>query len=57
MNRKLLKCLLLLVAIYLLGCSIGYAQSNSINTKQDLEANRVKIDSLDNQLIKILGER
>jgi len=57
MNRKLLKCLLLLVAIYLLGCSIGYSQSNSINTKQDLEANRVKIDSLDNQLIKILGER
>jgi chorismate mutase len=57
MNRKLVKCVLLLVAMYLSGCNLSYAQSNSIDTKQDLDANRVKIDSLDNQLIKILGER
>ena len=57
MNVKSFKCLLTTIVIYLLCCGIGHAQSNSINTKQDLEANRVKIDSLDNQLIKILGER
>jgi chorismate mutase len=57
MNTNPFKCLLPTVIIYLLYCGIAHAQSNSINTKQDLEANRVKIDSLDNQLIKILGER
>jgi chorismate mutase len=45
----------------LLCCGIGYAQSThtqlQINTKKDLDAGRVKIDSLDNQLIKVLGER
>jgi chorismate mutase len=57
MNVKPFKCLLTTVIVYLFYCGIANAQSNSINTKQDLEANRVKIDSLDNQLIKILGER
>jgi chorismate mutase len=57
MNVKPFKCLLLAVVIFLLYCGTAHAQSNSINTKQDLEANRVKIDSLDNLLIKILGER
>jgi chorismate mutase len=33
------------------------AQQMTVNTKQDLDAGRVKIDSLDNQLMKILGER
>lgn len=28
-----------------------------INNKQDLDASRIEIDSLDRQLIKILGER
>ena len=53
--------LILLPAICLLCCNKGYAQSKhtqlQINTKQDLDAGRVKIDSLDNQLIKVLGER
>ncbi len=35
----------------------SHAQTTPVNTPQDLAANRVKIDSLDNQLIKILGER
>jgi chorismate mutase len=41
----------------MLFCITGYAQSNAVNTKQDLDASRVRIDSLDNQLMKILGER
>jgi chorismate mutase len=57
MNLKLYKRLFLLAVIFLSGYSISYAQSNPINTKQDLDASRVKIDSLDNRLIKILGER
>ena len=47
--------------IFLLSFGTAHAQSKpsglTINTKQDLDANRVKIDSLDNQLIKVLGER
>jgi chorismate mutase len=61
MNTKPFKWLISVLAICLLCCSIGYAQSKhtqlQINTKQDLDAGRVKIDSLDNQLIKVLGER
>jgi len=61
MNVKPFKFLLSAVIIYLLYCGTTHAQSKptglTINTKQDLEANRVKIDSLDNKLIKILGER
>jgi chorismate mutase len=33
------------------------AQQMTVNTKQDLDAGRVKIDSLDNLLMKVLGER
>lgn len=57
MKSKHFKGLLLITAICLLGGKISYAQSNSINTPNDLAAGRVKIDSLDNQLMKILGER
>ncbi len=61
MNTKPFKWLISVLAICLLCHSIGYAQSKQtqlqINTKQDLDAGRVKIDSLDNQLIKVLGER
>jgi chorismate mutase len=57
MKSKHFKRLLLITAICLLGSKICYAQSNSINTQNDLAAGRVKIDSLDDQLMKILGER
>jgi chorismate mutase len=57
MNKKLFKKLLAAAALCLLGSTISFAQSAAINTKQDLDAGRVKIDSLDNQVIKILGER
>jgi chorismate mutase len=61
MNTKPFKWLISVVVICLLCCSIGYAQSKhvqlQIDTKKDLDAGRVKIDSLDNQLIKVLGER
>ena len=33
------------------------AQTKSINTKADFDAARVRIDSLDRQLIKLIGER
>lgn len=33
------------------------AQTKQVNTKADFDAARVKIDSLDKQLIKLLGER
>src|SRR5277367_3465653 len=55
------KILLSGLGIFLLSLGIAHAQSKpsvqTINTKQDLNAGRAKIDSLDNQLIKILGER
>jgi chorismate mutase len=58
---KFFRPILLPVMLCMLSSSISYAQSKQailqINTKQELDANRVKIDSLDNQLIKILGER
>jgi chorismate mutase len=61
MNTKPFRWLISIPVICLLSCSIGYAQSKhiqlQINTKQDLDAGRVKIDSLDSQLIKVLGER
>jgi chorismate mutase len=57
MNQNLFKTLLLVAGMFFLFCATGYAQSNIVNTKQDLDASRVKIDSLDNQLMKILGER
>ncbi|MFI5139172.1 MAG: chorismate mutase [Sphingobacteriales bacterium] len=57
MNQNLFKTLLLAAGMCLLFCTAGYAQSNPVNTKQDLDASRVKIDSLDNQLMKVLGER
>ena len=57
MNRNLFRALLLATGIWMLFCVTGYAQSNAVNTKQDLDVSRIKIDSLDNQLMKILGER
>ncbi len=61
MEVNLFKTLLSVFGIFLLSLGIAHAQSKpmalSINTKKDLDAGRVKIDSLDNQLIKVLGER
>jgi chorismate mutase len=57
MNTKLFKILLLTCAVYLSICTITHAQTITVNTKQELDASRAKIDSLDNQLMKTLGER
>ena len=58
---KMVKRLLLLPVMYLLNGNAADAQTKTaelhVNSKQDLEASRVKIDSLDKQLIKIIGER
>lgn len=35
----------------------AHAQTKTINTKADFDAARVKIDSLDKQMIKTIGER
>src|ERR1035437_3791529 len=57
MNRNFFRGLFLASGMCLLCCAAAYAQSNAVNTKQDLDVSRIKIDSLDNQLMKILGER
>ena len=57
MNKKLY---LTVLAVFIAG-SISFntctAQTMTVNTKQDLDAGRAKIDSLDNLLMKVLGER
>jgi len=57
MDNQLFKPIILMLAICLLGFCTAHGQVSPVNTKQDLDASRVKIDSLDNRLIKILGER
>jgi|GEM_PF-464420 len=61
MDFKFFKNVLPAIIICLLYCNIARAQSQPnillINTAQDLNNGRIKIDSLDDQLIKILGER
>jgi chorismate mutase len=54
---KNIKIILLTTVVALLGYSSAYSQSKPINTKAEFDVGRVKIDSLDNQLIKTLGER
>ena len=56
MNCKCLKSALTGM-VFLLLCGAAHAQSITVNTKQDLDINRAKIDSLDNRIITILGER
>jgi len=59
MNTTIFKPLLAGIIICLF-CSVVQAQSKSapvVKTPQDLAINRAKIDSLDDQLMKILGER
>ncbi len=48
---------LLPVAFVLFILTTGSAQTKPVNTQADFDAARIKIDSLDNQLIKLLGER
>ena len=61
MDMKSYKFFLSAIVICLLCCGMARAQSKSaelvVNNSQDLATSRVKIDSLDDQLIKILGER
>jgi len=57
MNSKLLRSALLVMAICFVSARIAHAQTTPVNTPQDLAASRVKIDSLDSQLMKVLGER
>jgi chorismate mutase len=61
MNNKFFTRLVVTVAVCMLAFTFSYAQSVTadpqVNTKHDLDANRVKIDSLDNQLMLVLGQR
>jgi len=57
MNKKLY---LTITAVFIAGLFSSHtcmAQQMTVNTKQDLDAGRAKIDSLDNLLMKVLGER
>jgi len=57
MNKKLYLTAITVFIASLFSFGTCMAQQMTVNTKQDLDAGRVKIDSLDNQLMKILGER
>ena len=57
MKNKLSGLFLLQLVVCLLSVSISRAQTMQVNTPQDLELSRAKIDSLDKQLMKVLGER
>ena len=57
MGKNTFKLLLLGTAFSLASTGAAFAQSSPINTQEHLNAARVKIDSLDSQLVKILGER
>jgi len=54
---KNLKVFLLITGVTLLSYSAAHAQSKPINTKAEFDAARAKIDSLDSQMIKTIGER
>ena len=57
MNKKLYSATLAMIIASLFSFGTCQAQQMTVNTKQDLDAGRVKIDSLDNLLMKVLGER
>ncbi len=57
MNKKLYLTAITVFVAGLFSWSTCTAQQMTVNTKQDLDAGRVKIDSLDNLLMKVLGER
>lgn len=52
-----LKSLLLITAVATISVTSARAQTRPINTQADFNAARAKIDSLDNQMIKTIGER
>jgi len=57
MNKKLYLSAIAVFITALFSFGTCTAQQMTVNTKQDLDAGRVKIDSLDNLLMKVLGER
>ena len=56
MNTNTIKTLILTAAITLITYATQ-AQTKPINTKADFDAGRAKIDSLDAQMLKTIGER
>jgi chorismate mutase len=56
-NMNTIKTILLTTTITLITYTTTHAQAKPINTKADFDAGRAKIDSLDAQLIKTIGER
>ena len=52
-----LRTLLIATTITLISYTATHAQAKPINTKADFDAGRAKIDSLDAQMIKTIGER
>jgi len=56
MNKNTIKTLILTAAITLITYATQ-AQVKPINTKADFDAGRAKIDSLDAQMLKTIGER
>jgi len=52
-----LKSILLIGVTSLITIATAHAQTKPINTEADFDAARVKIDSLDKQMIKTIGER
>jgi len=56
MNANTIKTLILTAAVSLIAYST-HAQTKAVNTKADFDAGRAKIDSLDAQMLKTIGER
>ena len=57
MNKKFYLTIFAVFAAGLFSFNPCTAQQITVNSKQDLAAGRAKIDSLDNLLMKVLGER
>lgn len=57
MKNKPFKAAFLAIGICIISIGAAHSQTSPVNTQQDLAAGRHKIDSLDNQLMKVLGER
>ena len=57
MNKKLYLTITAVFIACLFSFHTCMAQQMTVNTKQDLDAGRAKIDSLDSLLMKVLGER
>jgi chorismate mutase len=56
-NMNTLKSIVLTIAFATITVATTHAQTKPINTQADFNAARAKIDSLDNQMIKTIGER